>query len=79
MNARILVDKILCQKGQVALPVAQRRDVDRADIEAEEEIGAEIAAFHLRRTLEHGYDATQAELFIDDAQLRALGKELGYL
>jgi hypothetical protein len=40
---------------------------------------AEIAALHLRRTLEHGYDATQAELFIDGIQLRALGKELGYL
>ena len=40
---------------------------------------AEIAALHLRRTLEHGYDATQAELFIDAATLRSLGKELGYL
>jgi len=40
---------------------------------------AEIAALHLRRTLEHGYDATQAELFIDGIQLRALGNELGYL
>ena len=40
---------------------------------------AEIAALHLRRTLEHGYDATQAELFIDGTQLRALGRELGYL
>jgi len=40
---------------------------------------AEIAALHLRRTLEYGYDATQAELFIDGTQLRALGKELGYL
>ncbi len=40
---------------------------------------AEIAALHLRRTLERGYDATQAELFIDMAQLRSLGKELGYL
>jgi hypothetical protein len=40
---------------------------------------AEMAALHLRRTLEHGYDATQAELFIDEAQLRALGKHLGYL
>ena len=40
---------------------------------------AEIAALHLRRTLEHGYDATQAELLIDGIQLRALGKELGYL
>jgi hypothetical protein len=40
---------------------------------------AEIAALCLRRTLEHGYDATQAELCIDETQLRALGKELGYL
>ena len=40
---------------------------------------AEIAALHLRRTLEQGYDATQAELFIDATRLRALGKELGYL
>lgn len=40
---------------------------------------AEIAALQLRRTLEHGYDATQAEIYINDAQLRALGKELNYL
>jgi hypothetical protein len=40
---------------------------------------ADIAALYLRRTLEHGYDATQAELYINDAQLRALGKELKYL
>jgi hypothetical protein len=40
---------------------------------------AEIAARFLRSTLEGGYDATQAELFIDGNRLRALGKELGYL
>ena len=40
---------------------------------------AEIAARYLRHTLEQGYDATQAELFIDGTRLRALGKELGYL
>jgi hypothetical protein len=40
---------------------------------------AEIAARHLRRTLEYGYDATQAELWVDETHLRALGKELGYL
>ena len=40
---------------------------------------AEIAALHLRSTLEKGYDATQAELFIDLAQLRRLGNELDYL
>jgi len=40
---------------------------------------AEIAALFLRRTLERGYDATQAESFLDDAGLRALARELGYL
>lgn len=40
---------------------------------------ADIAALHLRRTLEKGYDATQAELFIDLAQLRKLASALGYL
>ena len=40
---------------------------------------ADIAALHLRRTLEQGYDATQAELFLDGSHLRVLGKELGYL
>jgi hypothetical protein len=40
---------------------------------------AQIAALYLRRTLENGYDATQAELFIDGSQLRTLGKELRYL
>ena len=40
---------------------------------------AEIAALYLRRTLERGYDATQAELYIDLALLRKLGSELGYL
>jgi hypothetical protein len=40
---------------------------------------AEIAALALRRTLERGYDATQAELFVDGNQVRALGRELGYL
>ncbi len=40
---------------------------------------ATLAGLHLRRTLEQGVDATQADLLIDGAQLRALGKELGYL
>jgi hypothetical protein len=40
---------------------------------------AEIAALHLRRTLEKGYDATQAELFLGPSELRTLGRELGYL
>ena len=40
---------------------------------------ADIAALYLRRTLEHGYEATEAELFLGGEQLRALGRELGYL
>jgi hypothetical protein len=40
---------------------------------------AEIAALALRRTLERGYDATQAELFVDVNQLRTLGRESGHL
>lgn len=40
---------------------------------------AEIAARFLRRTLEQGYDATQAELFLEGKQLREVARELGHL
>jgi len=40
---------------------------------------AEIAALHLRHTLQTGFDATQAELFVGVAELRSLARELGYL
>jgi hypothetical protein len=40
---------------------------------------AEVAALYLRHTLERGYDPTQSELVLDENDLRALGKELGYL
>jgi hypothetical protein len=40
---------------------------------------ADIAALHLRRTLEDGYEATEAELFLSGEEFRALGRELGYL
>jgi hypothetical protein len=40
---------------------------------------AEIAALHLRQTLQAGYDATQAELFLGPDLLRALARELGFL
>lgn len=39
----------------------------------------EIAARFLRRTLEQGYDATQAELFLEGKQLREVARELGHL
>ncbi len=40
---------------------------------------AEIAALHLRRTLEQGYDPTQAELFLAGDEFKALARTLGYL
>ncbi len=40
---------------------------------------ADLAALFLRHTLEEGYDPTLTEFFVDGEQLRALGRELGYL
>ncbi len=40
---------------------------------------ADVAALHLRRTLECGYDATEAELFLGGEEFRALARELRYL
>ena len=40
---------------------------------------ADIAALHLRRTLEQGYDATQAELALNGVSFRALARELKLL
>lgn len=40
---------------------------------------ADMAALFLRRTLEQGFDPTVSELFLGGDQLRALGRELGYL
>jgi hypothetical protein len=40
---------------------------------------AEIAARFLRQTLEQGYDAIQAELFLGGTRLRELARELRYL
>jgi hypothetical protein len=40
---------------------------------------ADIAALHLRRTVQAGYDPTTAELFVGKNELRALAQKLGYL
>jgi hypothetical protein len=40
---------------------------------------ADIAALHLRRTLQQGYEAREAELFLSGEEFRALARELGYL
>lgn len=39
---------------------------------------ADIAVLHLRRTLESGYDATQAELSLGGEEFRTLARELGH-
>lgn len=39
----------------------------------------EIAALHLRRTLEQGYDPAETELILSDGHFRALALELGHL
>ena len=40
---------------------------------------AEVAAVHLRRTLEQGYDATASEIHLGADQLRRLAGELGFM
>ena len=40
---------------------------------------ADIASNHLRHTLEQGFEATEAELFLSGERFRALARELGYL
>ena len=40
---------------------------------------ADIASLHLRRTLEQGFEATEAELFLSGEQFRALARELADL
>jgi hypothetical protein len=40
---------------------------------------AEIAALHLRRTLEQGYDLSASELFMKGEQLRQLAAELRFI
>lgn len=40
---------------------------------------AEISALYLRRTLEQGYDPASSELFVGEADLRALAQNLHFL
>ena len=58
--------------------IAALRQVEGQQFPSDQQL-AEIAALHLRRTLEQGYDPVQVELLVGEAQLRALAQELGYL
>jgi hypothetical protein len=68
------------QKATVAIScatLAELREQERKHL-SDQQL-AEVAACFLRRTLEQGYDATQAELFLGGSQLRDVARELGYL
>ena len=68
------------RKATVAISCATLAELrEREGRELTDQQLADIAALHLRRTLEHGYDATEAELFLSGEQLRALARELRYL
>ena len=77
MDAVYLVDG---QKVTVAVScatLAELQERDRKNL-TDQQL-ADIAALHLRRTLERGYAATDAELFLSGEEFRALARELGYL
>ena len=77
MDAVFLVDG---QKVTVAISCATLAELQERDGEnlTDQQL-ADIAALHLRRTLQHGYEATEVELFLSGEEFRALGRELGYL
>ena len=64
----------------VSVSCAALADLQRADGRSmTDQQLADIAALALRRTLEQGYDAPVAELMLAAPEIRAYGKELGYL
>src|SRR5271157_4087439 len=77
MDAVFLVDG---QKVTVAISCATLAELRERDGKTlTDQQLADIAALHLRRTLEQGYEATEAELFLSGEEFRALARELGYL
>jgi hypothetical protein len=77
MDAVFLLDG---QRATVAIScatLAELRERDGKNL-TDQQL-ADMAALHLRRTLQQGYDATEAELFLSGEEFRALGRELGYL
>ena len=68
------------QKATVAISCATLAALrERDGKELTDQQLADIAALHLRRTLEQGYEATEAELFLGGEQFLALAREFGYL
>jgi len=77
MDAVFLVDG---QKVTVAISCATLAELQERDhkILTDQQL-ADIAALHLRQTLERGNAATEGELFLSGEEFRALGREVGYL
>jgi len=68
------------RKATVAISCAGlKRLADQRQRSLSDQQLAEIAALYLRRVLEQGYDATEAELFVGEEQLQLLASELGFL
>jgi len=68
------------QKATVAISCATLAELrQREDKSFTDQQLVDIATLHLRRTLQQGYAATEAELFLGGEQFRALARELGYL
>jgi hypothetical protein len=77
IDAVFLVDG---RKATVAISCATLAELREHDgkILTDQQL-VDIAALHLRRTLQQGYEATEAELFLSGEQFRASARELGYL
>ena len=77
MDAIFLVDG---KKATVAMSCATLAELhEREHKNLTDQQLADIAALHLRRTLQRGYDATEAELFLGGKEFCDLARELGYL
>ena len=68
------------RKVMVAIPCATLTELrERAGTHLTDQQLAEIAAAHLRATLERGYDPTLAELRLGREEVRALARQLEFL
>jgi hypothetical protein len=68
------------QKVTVAISCATLAELQKRDGKnlTDQQL-ADIAALHLRQTLERGNAVTEAELFLSGDAFQAVGRELGYL
>jgi hypothetical protein len=77
MDAVFLVDGRQATVAISCATLAELREREGKNL-ADQQL-ADIAALHLRRMLEQGYDATDAELFLGGEEFRALARELGFV